>query len=485
MKVIITLLVLLLLPFYAYAYQGDAYTTPDTWSKHITPNGVKASNMGLDFGNAGNLKIGLTTRAGFKFYGDDFDAAVYQYVRAKYYDFKLGEGTMNVNLNMRGAWGSNPRPTLREAWVFYDGLYVSQDRADADFRLYYGNIEFNKVIPLTDISLGRIYLSTLSGYKIDGINVEVSPLDFMNVSLYYGLPVSYYSNLNTQMAGGRLDFPIDATGTRIQAEASYFIHNKGADLSTFTAKVRLDQTIPASTVYVEGDVVGNAFVYQAGIDGNIDNTLTGFSAYVMGQAGINGDNVNPYVALYETAIGDEAEYVMAGLEISQGITDYLMITAGLEGRGNMGQNYGDRNYIRAFASVDLIGLIHRNNFLEVIADYYNVPKHGNLEAGDKVFLGFRMTQKFLDNLEAWMGVNVMNYQYKNSPIKLTETFIKEEATNQSRSENNTLAYIGFQYSPIDWCSIQADYTFEYANLLSGLKNGDTVSTLELWVNFLW
>lgn len=484
MRVII-ISILLLFSVSAYAYQGDNYTTPDTWSKHITPNGVKASTQGIDFGNDGNLKIGLTTRVGFRFYGDDFDAAVYQYLRAKYTGFKMGEGSVNVNLNMRGAWNNNSRANLREGWVLYDGLYVSENGADADYRLYYGNIEFNKVIPLTDITVGRQYLSTFTGYKIDGINVNVAPLDVMNISLYYGLPVSYYSNLNTQMVGATLDFPIDATGTRVRGEAGYFIYNKGGDYNTLTAKIRVDQKVPTSNIYLEGDLIGKAFMFDAGIDGNIDSTLTGFSAYIMGQAGVNDGNINPYVALYEDVIGDSSEYFMAGFEISQGITDNLMLSFGLEGRNNFGQNYGDRNYVRAFAAFDLIGLIHENNFLEILADYYSIPKKGDLEKSDKVLVGFRMTQKFLKEIEAWVGVNVMNYQYKNSPIRLTQTPFKEEFTGRSKTENNTVAYIGGMYSPTDWCALQLDYTFEYSNLLSGFKKGDTVSTLELWVNFLW
>ncbi len=43
----------------AYAYVGDAYVTPDSWSKHVNANGIKASLNGLNFGEAGILKIGL------------------------------------------------------------------------------------------------------------------------------------------------------------------------------------------------------------------------------------------------------------------------------------------------------------------------------------------------------------------------------------------------------------------------------------------
>ena len=66
----LTCLLALVLP--AYAYVGDAYVTPDTWSRHVNANGIKASINGLDFGDSGILKVGLTTRATMKF-GEDED----------------------------------------------------------------------------------------------------------------------------------------------------------------------------------------------------------------------------------------------------------------------------------------------------------------------------------------------------------------------------------------------------------------------------
>ena len=87
-----------LFSFNAFAYVGDAYVTPDTWSKHVNANGIKA---------AGILKIGLTTRATMKF-GEDEDWSIYQYARLRLSDAKLGQGTVNVNLNMRGAYDSLP-----------------------------------------------------------------------------------------------------------------------------------------------------------------------------------------------------------------------------------------------------------------------------------------------------------------------------------------------------------------------------------------
>ena len=45
-----------------YAANMDDYATPDSWSKNITANGVKASSGSIDLGKGGSLSLGLTTR---------------------------------------------------------------------------------------------------------------------------------------------------------------------------------------------------------------------------------------------------------------------------------------------------------------------------------------------------------------------------------------------------------------------------------------
>ena len=75
-----------------------------------------------------------------------------------------------------------------------------------------------------------------------------------------------------------------------------------------------------------------------------------------------------------------------------------------------------------------------------------------------------MTQVFTDRIEAWVGVNVQNYQYRNSPIKSYPQYGEEVLNLSERNENTTMAYIGAMYRPVDWCVLQLDYTYEYADL---------------------
>ena len=59
----------------------------------------------------------------------------------------------------------------------------------------------------------------------------------------------------------------------------------------------------------------------------------------------------------------------------------------------------------------------------------------------KVMGGFRMTQVFTDRIEAWAGVNVQNYQYRNSPVKSYPQYGEEMLNLTERNENTTMANV--------------------------------------------
>ena len=494
----------------AFAYVGDAYVTPDSWSRHVNANGIKASLNGLDFGDSGILKIGLTTRATMKF-GEDTDWSIYQYARLRLSDAKLGQGTVNVTLNMRGAYDSLPSiggSTMDGISAgqqgsgynqFYDGLYTSRKydeytrlngHYDGNFRIYQANVEFKKVVPYTDISAGRLYLNNLDMYKIDGGSLHFDTCDYFKLDIYGGLPVSYYSNLKTSVVGAALEIPISLSGTKIRAEYNYFMHEDGGDFNTHVAKGRIDQNLSfpniiSSNIYFEGAIIGKAMLYEAGLEANIDKSRTGISAYIAGQYDKNRGDINPYVSMYEDMLGGSSEYVMGGVMLTQGITDYVILGVGWETRFNFSEAYGDRDYQRVFGNVDLVGLIHKNNYLSLIVDWYDVAEYRRQDSNSKVMGGFRMTQVFTDRIEAWLGVNVQNYQYRNSPIKSYPQYGEEVLNLSERNENTTMAYIGAMYRPVDWCVLQLDYTYEYADLFKSADFQPDIHTVSIWANFIW
>ena len=90
------------------------------------------------------------------------------------------------------------------------------------------------------------------------------------------------------------------------------------------------------------------------------------------------------------------------------------------------------------------------------------------------------TQVFTDRIEAWVGVNVQNYQYRNSPIKSYPQYGEEVLNLSERNENTTMAYIGAMYRPVDWCVLQLDYTYEYADLFKSADFQPDIHTVSIW-----
>ncbi len=493
----------------SYAYVGDKYVTPDGWSRHVNASGIRSSMGGLDLGDSGKLKLGLTTRLGLKF-GETTDWSIYQYGRLRLSGAKLGKGEVNINLNIRGVYDSVPgiggstldgvsSRGLGSYSPFYDGLYVSRKydeyrrlrgKYDGNFRIYQASVEFKRLVPYTDITAGRMYLNNLASYKLDGAGIRIDPSEYFKLDIYGGVPVSYYSDLQTSLIGFMFEVPVQKSGTKFRGEYSYFMHESGGNYSTHVAKGRIDQNISignilTTDIYAEGAIIGKAMLYDLGLEANIDASKTGVSGYISGQYDKNRDGVNPYVSSYEEMLGGISEFVMGGIRLTQGIIDYIVLGLGWETKFNFSEAYGDRDYHRVFANIDLVGLIHKNNYLSLILDWYSISAYKRQDDNSKVMGGFRMTQVFSDRIEGWLGINVQNYQYRSSPIKSYDKYGENKITLLDRNENTTLAYIGVSYKPVDWCVLQLDYTFEYGDIFKSLEYQPDIHTVSLWANFLW
>ncbi len=125
LNILLTLIITVLFSIPALVYTGEAYTTPNNWSMHVSAYGVKSSIKGLNFGDNGTLKIGLTTRGQLRF-ADDTDWSIYQYARLRLSDSKVGNGVINMNINLRGAYDDVPSIGDNKYYQFYDGLYTAR-----------------------------------------------------------------------------------------------------------------------------------------------------------------------------------------------------------------------------------------------------------------------------------------------------------------------------------------------------------------------
>ncbi len=79
----------------------------------------------------------------------------------------------------------------------------------------------------------------------------------------------------------------------------------------------------------------------------------------------------------------------------------------------------------------------------------------------------------------------MYKQYHNNPIKPYRWETIDHTSPSLLNENTTVAYIGGMWQVTDWCVLQLDYTFEYADLFKSQDMQPDSHTVEIWANFLW
>lgn len=472
----------------AFALSGDEYITPDSWSKHTTPNGVKASTDSIDLGDGATLNMGLTTRYQLRAtYGTDSD--LYQYFRTYFKGLKLGEGTVNINWNMRLAGDLGKTGSEREYDYFWDSLDSSKSGGDLDFRLYQGNIVFDEVIKHTKITLGRFYLNYIDSLKVDGGVINMGNDDY-SAYAFYGLPVSFYTKgVNSQIAGGGLDFKF-ASNTQVRIDGKYIIDTDGLEEGTYLIKARVDQKIPignkaSMNIHGEGSVLNDVWFANAGILGNVIPSKTTFNLWVRSQTNSNQRYVSPIVSDYNLILGHQEAYVMFGLKVFQGIYKYFAVGAAFEAKFNQNQNYGQRDYWRVSGNFDFFGVIP-NNYISFTVDYWDVEKFGRQSENKQVFFGGRLTQVITNNLDLWLGASLTNYRTHFQQIDLDPNAMPVNYFNKKLDDNVYVAYVGAAWSPLQWLNVQVDYMYEASQMMVHEDpDNSKAHYVNLWLNFLF
>lgn len=484
----VAVLLMLFLSGSCFALSGYEYITPDSWSKHTTPNGVKAYSGNIDLGDGATLNAALATRYHLRAsYYTDSD--LYRYFRIYTKEMKLGDGTVDMNLNMRIGGDFNNRRERGVYDYFWNSMDVSKKGSDVDFRLYQGNIVFKDVIKHTKITLGRFYLNYVDSLKIDGGVMRMGTEDY-SAYVFYGLPVSFYTKgLNSQAMGGGLDLKFK-TDTRLRVDGKYLVQDGNVSYGTYLIKARVDQKIKAGNkaemnVHLDGAVMNDVWFASGGLLGKVKPSQTTFNLWVQSQLNANDRYVNPIVSDYNLILGHQAPYVMFGLKIFQGIWKYFAVGAAFEAKFNQKQNYGQRDYWRVSGNFDFFGVIP-NNYISFIVDYWNVERFGRQSANKQVFFGGRFTQVVLNNLDIWLGANLTNYRTHFQQIDLDPGAAPINYFNKKLDDNVYVVYAGASWSPLKWINVQVDYMYEASELMAYEDPNNSKShNVELWLNFLY
>lgn len=468
-KSVILVLTLILSAQFAFSFDDADYTTPDTWSQHISAGRIVQSMKGVGLTENTSLYTTLTTRLRLKSneYADDSD--VYQYVRMHTDAAELGNGTVKFSLFGRIAddldgysdnnWSSN----------YY---YAQRDILDAEDssisgRLYQGYVQFDGVVKNTVISLGRVYLNRMNTFQIDGGDAGINIMDAATVYAYGGKPVSYFYDLDDASvygAGGTFNLTEDS---RIQVEYTSVDTGEFEDEMT---QVRFVQVIPRGTVMVGYESLNDADTYSADIDYSIEKTGTILSlSYKVLTEDIEGDKT--YVTNPITyALADQSKYSRYKASIYQPFMKYFVAGLNYEAKTVNGEeNFDNRNFKKYGAKFDVNGLITPDTYLSISADQWVVEETDKTSENNRAMYGFQLGHKVNDAVDVWAGSAFSRYEY--------------DVMTDTRKDSVRSYYVGCEYQPMERLGVMVDLTREDTDFYDDLD--DELSEnyiIELWAN---
>lgn len=463
-------------------YAGEAdMRTPDTWSQHATPGGFAEMAKGIKLGGDATMNIGLTSR--YRLRTNDFatDQDFYQYLRANIEGIKLGSGTVYGNVFFRAAGdldGADSKQWGSTYYYFYnDVLDAERNGKSVAPRLYQGNLTFDRVIPMTKLTAGRLYASHINTYQIDGGDISIGS-DKVKAYAFGGEPVSYYYKWHGDyIYGGGLEVaPI--SGTKIAVE---YVRLDVEKLKDDLINIRLDKDITKGMhfygIYTN---LNSKNAFEGVVLYRLDSTKTFVKVKYKGLYDeIGTDNsypVNPITVV----LLPYGKYNNYNLEIGQGIGSNIMVAVGAELRDAGGTpNFDNRDYKRYYGSIDLIGIPHKDTYISISGEKWDIdtldsvagPGTASVGDNDKVQLSGRVSQKITKEIDIWAGTNYSRYKY-------------DEQANR-REEKVRTYYIGGQWVPSKTISLLVDLNTENSDMFTGDSNLKNNYTAEAWLNIVF
>jgi len=474
MKQLLTLLFILLLSVCAFA-DGLAdvdYTTPDSWSQHVTTNGFKSESAMHNIAG-GNLSLSLTTR--FTYQDNDYaiDQNIYQYLRMNYSDAELGSGTVSgavfarVGKDIDGKRGDHWRDSY---YYFYnDTLDVEERENSASDRLYHAFLKFDNVVKGSAITLGRLYANHIDTYQLDGADVNVKMLDEkLSVSAFGGRPVSYYYDTDDDMvygAGVELK-PYETITIR-----GVYTYLDVTDDETDLVKIRGDLQKGNVSGYAEyGSADSNGY-YKVGGTFRIPSTKTSLTiGYQELLDEIGTEDGGGYVTNPLTySLLPYGKYKKVRMKLSQGITENLVAGVGTEIKTADTENLTNRSFNRYNAYIDLVRFPTENTYISINVDYWDVDSNTFSDSNKSTTFGLQATQIISDDLEVWAGSSFERFEY-------------DEEDNQVKDWIRTY-YAGGQYSLTGHLSLTANVYMEDSEVLErDSADLERNYQTEIWLN---
>ena len=475
--------------------QGD-YTTPDSWSRQVSPGQLQESNTGI--GPAGaKVYTTLTSRYRLRFndFGSDRlgnDQDFYQYLRVRTDSVKLGNGTVRLSAYARFAKDINADKGSYEGNRNGDLYYFYRDALDTQLkhddwapRLYLATATFDGVVKNTKAVLGRLTASHLNDFTLDGADLALKLGDKATLYAYGGKPVSYYYHTGHDVVlGGGGDYRV---APRTKASAEYTrLRTKGVDSDY--AKLRLDHSFSGGSGALGAVMMDDALGLNAELGYELVKTGTILSAKYDGMLNdvgtANSYLVNPLTNL----LGVESRYNKYALGLHQAFLDHFVAGVRFQQRIVTGpENFGNRSYQRVGGTFDISGLPHKDSYISFSADYWGIRRTPTTTTNDSIQYGVQISQKITKSIDVWGGTSYNRYDYdQNLNLSLSPDYTTGYNYYAKKMDWARSYYIGGQYRPCKQVSLSADVTLEHGSFYNDINNGlNTNYTTELWANIIF
>jgi hypothetical protein len=448
MRLSIFLAALLALPLIcseAFALEGGSYQTPDSWSKHFTFGGTKYKSGAKDLGGGATIDASVTSRTAYRSFEDSLTEE-YAYLRLKLDGVKVGSGIVSGTFYGRGAYSSEDFEGNNDFSPVKNSHFAERGDDSHSLRLYQANVKVEDVIPNTTLTAGRFYLDHIDTTHTDGADANVKIIDgVLDVHAFYTLPVSYYySSSDTALYGGGVDIkPLDII--RIRGDYAGY---KDDDYNTGVIKGRLDTKISdIGSAYLNYRLIesvsdielGAAFDFQP-----FASFLGGTTIFASARTitDFYDEETVTYIDAYSTSLGQEGKNTILKGELVQGITDWLAVSVGADGKLISGDaSAAHREYSHVFGSIDLVGIGDPNLYIQLNGDTWLAPEDGSLKEESTFQAGGQITYA-AEEFDIWAGASFQKYYYY-IPTRLTGGY--NVIIRKSFEEDARSVYAGGEY----------------------------------------
>ncbi|RJP25380.1 MAG: hypothetical protein C4527_17065 [Candidatus Omnitrophota bacterium] len=303
----------------------------------------------------GSMKVSGSLHSTFSFrsYDGRDDSDLYEYFSLRLKDVVKDK----VDAAFSMSWHEDLNGSSRRAGEYYDPFLDLDTSADIRFRYYTGYVDV-KAVGFEDsrLRLGRQYLDEIDYAHFDGATYRFSPIDFLDITLFGGRPITYYSSTSADaIYGTNVEYQITP---QTKSAVRYYRYDADSFRDDLAAVELWHMFTPEQQAHVEFSLLdGEPYQLQTDYYGRSDSMDLDVTVQVIRLFDSIGDhtiNFNPYFPL----LYDYEPFTYGALNLTKGLGTYVALVGGFDIReadsiGNPVSAHTNRDFVRGTAGIEL------------------------------------------------------------------------------------------------------------------------------------